>query len=167
MSASFGSGAQPGPRRLVANTPQVAAPRHAGIARERLTLCIDGVKQELEVVRQERFLGGTQAFWLCPRCAALRSHLFVARNVLACRVCLGLRYRRLHPAVIRAAKLRQKLGAEPGLLSPVPRKPRHWSPACYARAVSELAAQERVIAGLLGGIVRALERRKGRLHGPR
>jgi len=70
-------------------------------------------------------------------------------------------------ASIRAAKLRQKLGAEPGLLSPVPRKPRHWSPAYYARAVSELAAQERVIAGLLGGIVRALERRKGRLHGPR
>jgi hypothetical protein len=167
MVASFGTGNPSAPARLVENTPKVLAPRHAGLARERLVVVIDGVRRELEVERQERHLGGTQAFWRCGQCSSLRSHLYVVGGVLACRVCLGLRYRRVHPAVIRAAKLRRKLGGEPGLLSPVPRKPRHWSPVTYARAVSELAAQERVIAGLLGGIVHALERRKGRLHGPR
>jgi hypothetical protein len=167
MPASFGSGAQPGRARLVANTPKVAAPRHAGIARERLTLRIDGVEQVLEVVRQERHLGGSQAYWCCPRCGALRSHLYVCDGALACRCCHRLSYRRSSPAVIRAAKLRHRLGAVPGLLSPVPRKPRHWSPVAYARLVAELAVQEAMIARLLGGIVRALERRKGRLHGPR
>jgi hypothetical protein len=93
----------------------------------------------------------------------------VVAGVLACRVCLGLDYRSRHVprAVARAAKLRRKLGAAPGLLSPLPRKPRHWSPVHYRRLIGELVATERVLAEMLGATVRALERRKGRLHGPR
>jgi hypothetical protein len=96
------------------------------------------------------------------------ANLYVLGSVLACRRCHGLDYRSrhvLHPAVIRAAKLRKRLGAAPGLLSPIPRKPRHWSPVYYRRLVDELVATERVLRGMLGDTIRALERRRGRLHG--
>jgi hypothetical protein len=86
-----------------------------------------------------------------------------------CRVCGKLTYRSRHVprAVARAAKLRRRLGGAPGLLAPLPRKPRHWSPVYYRRLIGELIAAEGVIREMLGGTIRALERRKGRLHGPR
>jgi hypothetical protein len=101
----------------------------------------------------------------------LRSHLYVVHGVLQCRACGSLSYRsrrvQRYKAVLRAARLRRKLGAAPSLLAPVPPKPKYWSRACYARLVGELIAVEDVIAGMLGATVKALERRKGRLHGPR
>src|SRR5262249_32627421 len=159
------------PHRLVDETQKVAAPPHRGLARERLPLLVDGVPQELEVIRQERHLGGTQAFWVCPRCSALRSDLYVSDGVLACRVCLRLTHRsrvlQRHAAVLRVARLRRKLGAAPSLLAPIPPRHPRWSRAYYARLVAELAKQEGMIAEMLRGTVAALERRKGRLHGPR
>jgi hypothetical protein len=171
MVSSFGStGPLQTSKSFVEDTQRVAAPPHAGLARETLTLLVDGVSQELEVVRQERHLGGTQAFWVC-RCGALRSHLYVVHGVLQCRACGSLSYRsrrvQRYKAVLRAARLRRKLGAAPSLLAPVPPKPKYWSRAYYARLVGELIAVEDVIAGMLGATVKALERRKGRLHGPR
>ena len=70
-------------------------------------LLVDGVPQTLEVVRQPRHLGGTQAYWVCPQCSALRHHLYLRDGVLACRCCHGLEYRSRHvPAVVaRAARL--------------------------------------------------------------
>jgi hypothetical protein len=155
---------------MIETVQRVASPPHRGLAREGVTLRIGDAEQVVEVVRQPRHLGGWQAYWRCPRCEALRSDLFVVERVLACRVCHGLDYRSrhvLHPALTRAAKLRRKLGAAPGLLSPLPRKPRHWSPVHYRRLVAELIATERVLAAMLSATVKALERRKGRLHGPR
>ena len=102
-------------------------------------------------------------------CGALRWHLYWHLGELACRVCHKLRYRSkcVPHAVRRAARLRRKLGAAPGLLSPVPPKPKYWSRTYYARLVGELIAVEDVIAGMLDATIQALERRKGRLHGPR
>jgi uncharacterized protein (UPF0212 family) len=152
----------------VEDTQKIASPPHRGVAREALTLRIGEAEQVVEVERQDR-INGTQGYWRCPRCEALRSHLYVVGGVLACRVCLGLDYRSRHVprAVARAAKLRRKLGAAPGLLSPIPPKPAHWSPVYYRRLVAELVAAEYVLRDMLGATVRALERRKGRLHGPR
>lgn len=166
MVASFGSGPRCAPRRTVESTQKVAAPPHAGLARETLTLSVDGVPQEVEVVRQERFLGGTQAYWCCPKCGALRSHLYVVAGELAGRCCHRLGYWswRVPPMVARAARLRRRLGGAPGLLSPLPRKPPHWSPAYYRRRIAELVATERVLREMLGDTIRALERRNGRLH---
>jgi len=171
MVGSFGTQPSRNPTtRFVENTQKVRPPPHRGVARETLTLLVDGVPQELEVVRQERHLGGTQAYWTC-RCGALRSHLYVVAGVLACRCCHRLTYRsrvlQRYKAVLRVARLRKRLGAEPSLLSPVPPKPPRWRRVYYARLVAELAAQEAVIAEMLRGTVAALERRKGRLHGPR
>jgi uncharacterized protein (UPF0212 family) len=151
---------------LVQTCLGVASPPHRGVAREALTLRIGEAVQVVEVERLDR-LNGTQAYWRCPKCDALRQHLYVVAGELACRVCFGLDYRSRHVprAVARAAKLRCKLGAAPGLLSPIPRKPRHWSPVHYRRLVAELVATERVLGEMLRGTVQALERRKGRLHG--
>jgi hypothetical protein len=145
-----------------------ASPPHRGVACEEVTLLVNGVPQTLEVVRQDR-IHGQEAYWVCLRCGELRWHLYWHQGELACRVCHKLRYRskRVPRAVRRAARLRRKLGAAPGLLSPVPLKPKYWSRVYYARLVGELAAAESVIREMLGATIQALERRKGRLHGPR
>jgi hypothetical protein len=103
----------------------------------------------------------------------LRSDLYVVDGALACRVCHNLDYRSRHilknyPAVMRAAKLRHRLGAAPGLLSPLPPRPCHHSAAArYDQLARKLAVEEATIVRMLDGIVHALKRRKGRLHGPR
>jgi hypothetical protein len=151
------------PRRLVETTQGVAAPPHRGVAREQLCVVIDGVSTWVEIVRQRRHFGGTQAFWRCGQCSALRSHLYVVEGALQCRVCGKLDYRSRHgghPAVLRVAKLRRRLGAAPGLLAPLPRKPRHWRPDYYARLVRELAVIETAIAARLHATVLAVERRR-------
>ena len=169
MVSSFGATAPRTAKRLVEGSQMVAQPLHRGVAREAVRIVVDGVPQTIEVVRQERHLGGTQGFWVCPKCAALRSHLFILDGSLCCRVCGKLSYRsRYVPrAVARAAKLRRRLGGEPGLLSLLPRKPRHWSPVYYRRLIAELLQQEGVLRRILSDTIAALERRKGRLHGPR
>jgi len=69
---------------------------------------------------------------------------------------------------MRAAKIRRKLGAAPGLMSPLPPRPKHnMQAARYDKLVRELAVEEATLARLLGDTVAALKRRKGRLHGPR
>src|SRR5262249_44506526 len=94
--ASFGSGHRHSPRPLIENTTKLASPRHAGVAREAVALRINGVEQVVEVVRQDRINDGQQAYWKCPKCAALRSHLYVLDGALACRVCHRLDYRSKH-----------------------------------------------------------------------
>ena len=174
MVSSFGATHPRNPTtRLVETAQKVGPPPHHGLAREELVLLVDGTPQRLEVIRQPRHLGGTQAYWRCPKCEALRQHLYVLDGVLRCRVCHGLDYRSRHilhqyPALSRVTKLRHKLGAAPGLLSPLPPRPKHNKQAeRYDRLARALAAEETVLARLLGDTVRALKRRKGRLHGPR
>ena len=89
MVGSFGTGPRYIPKRMVETAQRVARPPHRGLARESIMLRVDGTEQVLEVVRQERFLGGTQAYWLCGRCGALRQHLYAVSGELACRVCLA------------------------------------------------------------------------------
>src|SRR5262249_43394706 len=101
-----------------------------------------------------------------PQCSALRSHLYVLNGVLACRVCLGLDYRSrhvLHPALTRSTKLRRKLGAAPGLLSKLPKRPAHWRRDYWERSLRDLAAAEDEIGELLGATLRELKRRSRRV----
>lgn len=152
---------------MIDTVQKVSAPRHRGLAREELGLLVGGAPQTLTIVRQERRLGGSQAYWCCPRCSALRSDLYVVENELACRVCHRLDYRSRHVprAVARAAKLRRKLGAAPGLLSGLPRRPPHWRADYWVRAIAELVAAERVLGEMLRGTVQAVKRRKDRPDG--
>ena len=63
--------------------PSLAAPPFGPLARETLRFQIDGAVQEVEVVRQERRLGGTQGYWICPRCGAC------ARTFSSCQMALA------------------------------------------------------------------------------
>src|SRR5262245_30500102 len=160
-------------RRFVDAVQKVAAPPARGVARETLVLVIDGVSTPVEVERQARPHGGCQGYWHCPHCDRKCCALFVtpsapAGSPLACRLCAGLDYRSrhvLHPALIRAAKLRRKLGAGPGLLSRLPKRPPHWRRDYWAKTLAELAAAESVLVDLLGATLRAVKRQKARIDG--
>jgi hypothetical protein len=177
MVSSFGALKPRNPTiRFVEDTQRVAAPParalDGSLARETVVLVIGGVSTPIEVERQARPRGGCQGYWRCPHCDRRCCALFIVQNAPACRRCLHLGYRsrsrQHHAAVLRVAKLRKKLGAGPSLLSKLPPRPKHNGQAArYDRLVRELAEQEAIVAGMLGGIVHALKRRKGRLHGPR
>jgi hypothetical protein len=135
--------------------PRVAPPPHRGLAREEVRVVVDGAEQVIEIVRQDR-VRGQMAYWQCPTCGELRWHLYLLNGEIACRECLGLSYacKRPHNAVvIRARKLRRRLGGLPGLLSPLPPRPRHWRRDYWARAIAELIAVENVLAARLGDMV--------------
>jgi hypothetical protein len=139
-----------------------------GVARETVTVVIDGVPQALEIVRQEK-IHGQQAFWACPSCQTLRAHLYWRQGVLWCRVCHRLTYesrRTGNTAALRAAKLRRRLGGLPSLLAPLPERPKYWRPDYYARWLGELLAAEAVLIGRLHAMVdprrRTHERRRAR-----
>lgn len=154
-------------RRLVENVQRVASPPSIGVAREALMLRVSGVEQRVEIIRRPLPRGGQQGFWRCPRCGALRYHLYVLNGVLACRLCQGpLDYLSRHivnQAVTRAAKLRRKLGAAPGLTGRLPPRPRHHKQAArYDKLRRALAKQEAIVAELLGATLRALKRQKER-----
>ena len=107
------------------------------------------------IVRQDR-IHGQEAYWDCPRCGKLRWHLYLHNSEIACRECLGLTYRcntTRNTAAIRARKLRRRLGGLPGLLSPIPPRPRHWRRDYYARAIAELVAVEATLAARLRDMV--------------
>lgn len=161
----FGKGRAKKPRLTVESTPRIASPPHRGVARESLTVRIDGAEQVLEVIRQDRINGGQEAYWQCPRCGELRWHLYVHNSETGCRVCLGLSYACKHTrntAALRARKLRRRLGGLPGLLSPIPSRPRHWRRDYYARAVAELVAVEATLAARLRAMVSRRRKRHDR-----
>src|SRR5262245_7518731 len=166
-------------RRMIDTAQKVTAPParalDGSLARETLTLVVGGVEVEVVVERQLRPCGGAIGYWLCPVCSRRCCHLFVVANASAsspvvCRKCFpgGLTYRSQHtlnPALIKAAKIRRKLGAAPGLLSRLPPRPPHWRRDYWQREVTKLAAVERVIAEMLGATVRAAKRQKARIGG--
>jgi len=87
---------------------------------------------------------------------------------VACRLCFpgGLTYRSQHtlnPALIKAAKIRKRLGAAPGLLSAIPKRPPRWRRDYWARYVRELRMHERVISDMLDATLRAVKRQRVRL----
>ena len=151
----FGKGRPRKPRATVETTPRIASPPSRGVAREEVHVVVDGAPQELEIIRQER-IHGQEAYWVCSRCGELRWHLYVRNSEIACRVCFGLSYackRHHNAAVNRARKLRRRLGGLPGLLSPIPLRPRHWRRDHYARVIAELVAVEATLAARLRDMV--------------
>lgn len=155
-------------RRMLDSVPRVAQPPSLGVAREEVVFVIGGAEQRVEVERRPLPRGGSQGFWLAPCCGRLCYALFIIDGRLLCRKCGRLDYRSrhvLHPAMTKAAKLRRKLGAAPGVLSKLPPRPPHWRSDYWTRSLRDLAAAEAVIVELFGATVRELRRRKVRLRG--
>src|SRR5215831_15221208 len=152
----FANGRPRRPRATIETTPRVGQPPSTGVAREEVRVVVDGKEQTLEIVRQPRIYG-QEAFWRCPGpCGELRWHLYLLNGEIACRECLALSYRcrtTHNSAALRARKLRRRLGGLPGLLSPLPPRPRHWRRDYWARAIAELIAVENVLAARLAAMV--------------
>jgi hypothetical protein len=172
LIASNGPPRKPSHKRFVDSVQRVARAPFTALAREEVRVAIDGVEVLVMVERQERPRGGWQVYWRAPCCDRRWCHLFVvpsapAGSALTCRKCFpgGLTYRSQHvlnPALIRAAKIRRKLGAAPGVLSKLPRRPAHWRSDYWQQSMRDLAAAERVIAELLNATLREVKRRKAR-----
>ena len=149
--------------------PQLeASPPSTGVARETVRVAVNGIEHELEIVRQPR-IHGQEAYWRCSQCSELRRYLFI-HNGVACWRCLGLSHASRHTrnrAPLRAAKIRRRLGGLPGLLAPLPKRPKYWRRDYWARSIAELSAVEASIVGKLRDMVGHRRKRDGRRYGAR
>jgi hypothetical protein len=133
----------------------------------RILISTTGRETWVRLLREPGTLGNDYPVFACPGCGARRYDLYLLADVVACRACLGLDYRSQHeslwsPALHRAAKLRRRLGAEPGLLAPLPpwRRGRPgravWT---YNRLVASIQAAEAQVVAELTEMVAEVARR--------
>lgn len=87
--------------------------------------------------------GGQRYWWLCPRCGQRCAHLYGGHPFL-CRRCQGLTYAsaqsgdpRRERAERRMIQIRRRLGADAGLINPLPDKPPHMHWATYYKLLRE------------------------------
>jgi hypothetical protein len=117
----------------------------------------------IDVVPDARHLGGDgQRYFLCAGCSRKVWHLYLRTDQLICSKCAGLDYRSRSTrrrGLNRVRRLREKIGAPPGLLSPIPSRPRYVRRDYWMRAVAKLAAAEAVIAAELHAMVPRVRRR--------
>jgi hypothetical protein len=120
----------------------------------RAVLRIDGAGKVTIPITWEptgSIFGGIRCWWKCPTCASRRRFLRLKGNRVGCVPCLGLAYssrcvrwkaaRSLH----RAQRLRERLGADRRLFSPLPSHPRPVRG--YTRLIEELRLCERELLG--------------------
>lgn len=159
----FRSGPPRRPKPTLESVPRLLPPPSRGRARETVTVTLGGVEHRLEIIRQPR-IHGTQGYWTCNRCGRLCWYLHIRGTEIACRKCFSLTYasqRTRHGAALRAAKIRRRLGAAPGLLGPLPPRPRNvWARAYHDKLVRKLAICEAAIAQRLGRMVERKRRRR-------
>lgn len=100
-----------------------------------LSYTTQGMKQRysIHVTKTPCHLGGLRHWWLCPRCDK-RCAILYGGAVFICRKCAGLHYPIQHAsefskAVIRADKIRNRLGWIPGIAHGYGPKPKgmNWS----------------------------------------
>lgn len=107
--------------------------------------------------------GGHRRFMLCPVCTSKRSALYVYGKVLACRVCLGLRFRSQHETkrdrmFSRLYAIREQLGWQGGLDQPNGKRPYRMHLATFKR----LEAKHDALAdALLGNLSDWIKRANG------
>lgn len=86
--------------------------------------------------------GGHRRWLVCPTCESRREALYVDGKLVACRVCLGLRYACQHENVRdrmfrRANAIRKRLGWKPGIANPPGGKPKGMQWRTYRRLRDE------------------------------
>jgi hypothetical protein len=131
----------------------------------RILLAVDGgLEVPVLIDWVPAYLGGDRPYFECPGCGARRWDLYLQADIVACRICLCLDYASRHewwsPALRQAIKLRRRLGAEPGLLAPLPPRPRHYKRRQgYDRLVARIQAKEARAVAELQQTVSELARR--------
>ena len=169
----FGKGRPRKPRPTVETTPRIGVRDLPRAARSLSTVSrasgtsvrvvVNGKPEALDVVCDPRNYGGDgQRFFPCPTCSRKVQHLYLRDERLACRRCADLTYRSQltkRRGLHRARDLRRKLGAVPGLLGPLPVRPKHWRQDYWARSIAQLVTAEAVKAAQLRDMVVRVRRR--------
>lgn len=113
--------------------------------------------------------GGHRRYMLCPICSSRRQDLYVSGIVLACRVCLGLRYGSQHETVRdrmfrRVHAIRERLGWKGGIAHPNGVKPARMHQSTYKRLVDEHNALANALLGIVNEWVNRAEASCDRGH---
>src|SRR3954452_11283646 len=87
--------------------------------------------------------GGERPFFACPGCGGATLRLHGAGVRFLCRTCCRLSYasqreREVDRALRRANRLRARLGGEPGISAPIPRRPKYMHARTYSRLADEI-----------------------------
>lgn len=132
------------------------------------------VEDRVALTRVPKPFGGEQLYFRCPRCCRRVMELALGSGGFRCRTCLGLVHASSQEsptdrAMRRASKLKQKLGAEPGIDS-LYRRPRHMRRATFEKIDARIQAAEAEVndahVRLLARLGRLdLGRSKQRMHG--
>ena len=121
------------------------------------------VEQRVPITWTACHLGGRRPWFICPGfcdgryCRRRVAVLYCLRDYFACRNCYELAYESQQEPIrmrglIKAQKIRMRLGAKPNVFDPFPEKPprMHWRTYERLRRVYEIA-RDRSIQGVLGG----------------
>src|SRR5262249_16404723 len=169
--SAFGKGRPRKPRPLVDTTPRicvydvrgVATAPLTALARETVTVVINGAEMVIDVVRDARHLGGDgQRYFLCPDCSRKVWHLYLRADHLTCSKVAGLDYRSRHVrrrGLNRVRRLREKIGALPSPLAPGPPRPLGWRKDYWLKTVGRLAVAEAALAAELRAMIPRVRRR--------
>jgi hypothetical protein len=122
--------------------------------------------QSIELVSTAPHLGGLRWWALCPGCRGRCALLYAGPSGLRCRACYRLAYAstRESPqgrALRRRAKLRARLGADPGPACPPPVRPRGMWRSRFARLSEEVDRTDMLALAMLDRSIERLERRVG------
>jgi|SRR5215831_1653942 hypothetical protein len=182
-TAPFGVGRPRKPQALVETVPRIGVRdlarslSTASRASATVRVVVNGKPEVLDVVCNPRFFGGEQALFLCPACSRKCRHLYLRDDPrdgrrLACRQCAGLTYKSQHVyrrGINRVRRLREKIGALPSPLAPIPQRPRYVRRDYWVRRLAELARAEAALAAQLHAIIPRMRRRlkHDRHHGNR
>lgn len=120
----------------------------------------------VRIDQHELHFGGYRRWLVCPTCEVRREALYVDGCLVACRVCLGLRYACQHENVRdrmfrRANAIRERLGWKLGIANPQGGKPgrMHWR--TYVQLRDEL---ERLTDALTFNVGKWIDRAEVRLE---
>lgn len=110
--------------------------------------------------------GGCRRYMVCPTCDSRRQDLYVSGAMLACRVCLGLRYGSQHETerdrmFRRVDAIRERLGWKGGVAHPNGEKPTGMHRVTFERLMAE---HDALATYLLGDVSKWLERAEKRLQ---
>ena len=183
-TAPFGVGGRPRrkTRPFVEDVPRIgigdlARSLFTRLAREGVRIVINGAEMVLDVVCEPRHFGGDGRWFFLCTCGRRVCHLYYVRaderaaQRLACRRCAGpLTYASQHTrrrGLNRVRRLREKIGALPSPLVPLPPRPRHWRRDYWVRTIARLAVAEATIAAELHAMIPRVRRRLRHGHSNR
>lgn len=127
------------------------------------------IEERVFLARVSKPFGGSQAYFLCPRCNRRVIALALGQRYFRCRTCVGAAYASSQEgptdrAMRKANKLKRRLGADPGLDS-FYRRPKHMRQRTFEAIDARIQAAEAEVNDAhirLLGRLSGMDRRRSR-----